>query len=237
MKLIPVVDLKDGLVVHAREGRRDEYQPVRSKLCTGAQPEAVIEGLLDLYPFRTLYVADLDAIQRRGSHAGTLAAIRRRFPDLELWVDSGIADEEALGRWIEAGIGTAVIGSESLAEAEFVSVARSRCGALSPVLSLDFVGEAFKGPPALLAQPRQFWPSRVLAMNLRRVGGTTGPDVALVARLGSLVPGVEVFAAGGVRSTEDLARLATAGAAGALIASALHDGRLAAADLARYCRV
>jgi len=237
VKLIPVIDLKGGLVVHAREGRRDKYQPVRSKLCTSAQPEAVIEGLLGLYPFRALYVADLDAIQRRGSHAGTLAAIRRRFPELELWVDSGIADEAVLGRWIEAGIGRAVIGSESLAEAEFVSVARGRCGEPSPVLSLDFLGEAFMGPPALLAQPQRFWPTRVLAMNLKRVGSAAGPDLALVHRLGSLAPGVEVYAAGGVRSAEDLQRVAAAGAAGALIASALHDGRLATADLARFCNL
>jgi phosphoribosylformimino-5-aminoimidazole carboxamide ribotide isomerase len=37
-----------------------------------------------------------------------------------------------------------------------------------------------------------------------------------------------VFAGGGIRGFDDLARLAAAGCAGALVASALHDGALSA---------
>jgi phosphoribosylformimino-5-aminoimidazole carboxamide ribotide isomerase len=69
VKLIPVVDLLNGEVVHARKGQRSHYLPLQSSLCQGTQPETVVGALLDLYPFRTLYIADLDAIQRRGSHA------------------------------------------------------------------------------------------------------------------------------------------------------------------------
>jgi phosphoribosylformimino-5-aminoimidazole carboxamide ribotide isomerase len=44
----------------------------------------------------------------------------------------------------------------------------------------------------------------------------------------------KVFAAGGVRSEKDLADLAKAGVSGALVASALHDGRLTAPVIARF---
>jgi phosphoribosylformimino-5-aminoimidazole carboxamide ribotide isomerase len=234
LQLIPVVDLKGGMVVHAREGRRAEYRPVQSRLCDGADTETVVDALLGVHPFRSLYVADLDAIQRQGSNLDTLKRIRRRFPHLDLWVDSGIADERGLDAWLRASIGRAVIGSESLLNAEFISLARKRCGDLSPVLSLDFIGEEFKGPQALLADPARYWPERVLAMNLRRVGSDAGPDLALIATLAAKAPNCEVYAAGGVRSVDDLERVAAAGAAGALIATALHDGRLGPAHLAQF---
>jgi phosphoribosylformimino-5-aminoimidazole carboxamide ribotide isomerase len=236
LNLIPVVDLLKGQVVHAREGRRAEYRPVQSRLCEGANAETVVDALLRLQAFRSLYIADLDAIQRLGSNLDTLERIRRRFPHLDLWVDSGIADERGLDAWLRDNIGRAVIGSETLLDAEFMSLARERCGILSPVLSLDFVAEEFKGPPALLADPARYWPDRVLAMNLRRVGSDAGPDLALIAALAAKSPACEVYAAGGVRSVEDLQRVAATGAAGALIATALHDGRLGPAELSQFMR-
>ncbi len=209
---------------------------MQSRLCNGADAETVVDSLLRLHPFSSLYVADLDAIQRAGGNLDTLKRIRLRFPDLDLWVDSGIADERGLEAWLGANIGRAVIGSESLLDAQFMSLARSHCGDSSPVLSLDFVGKEFRGPQALLADPARYWPARVLAMNLRRVGSDAGPDLKLIETLSAKAPACEVFAAGGVRSVEDLERIAAAGGAGALIATALHDGRLGPTELSDFMK-
>ncbi|MGH8678770.1 MAG: HisA/HisF-related TIM barrel protein [Burkholderiales bacterium] len=233
LNIIPVIDLMGGLVVHARQGRRSAYLPVQSKLCSSADPESVVGALLALHPFRTMYVADLDAILRRGDNLAGLGEIRRKFRRLELWVDSGISDEGALARWMQAGIGRAVIGSESMDDASFIQSARAMCAELPPVLSLDFMSAEFKGPKALLDEASVFWPERVLAMNLLRVGSSSGPDLALVEILKARAPDREVYASGGVRTAQDLERIAKIGAAGALIASALHDGRLATTDLER----
>lgn len=223
-----------GRVVHAREGHRDAYQPLRSRLCKGAEPQTVVAALFALHPFRTLYVADLDAIQREGDHLEALHRIRRRFPDLELWVDSGIAGETALDNWLHEDIGRPVLGSESLLDSEFLRIARKQCRDAPPVLSLDFAGEEFKGPASLLADPPRYWPQRILAMNLARVGSSSGPDIGLIARLRALKPDCEVYAAGGVRTADDLSAVLAAGGAGALIATAFHDGRLGPAELAAF---
>ena len=232
MRLIPVIDLLSGQVVHARKGQRSQYRPLESTLCQGSQAETVVGALLGLHPFRTLYIADLDAIQRRGSNADAIAGIRRRFPQLELWVDAGIGDEMALQDWIDAGLGVPVIGSESLAAARFMLTVRERSRRFPPVLSLDFMGDSFKGPAELLSDPSTYWPSQLLAMNLARVGSDSGPDLALIERLAAAAPDREVYCAGGVRNAADLNQVARAGGAGALLASALHDGRLTPADLA-----
>lgn len=238
MKLVPVIDLLRGEVVHARRGERAAYRAIESRLCIGAQPVTVVQALQRLHPFRTLYIADLDAIQGAGNHNAILAQIRASFPELELWVDSGISGNRALSDWLAAGLGSPVIGSESLrhegALREVLTQLRGKSGeSTSWVLSMDFRADAFLGPTGLL-ENASLWPGRVLAMNLARVGSQLGPDLQLIERLVRMAPGCEVFAAGGVREASDLEAAATAGAAGALIATALHDGRIGPEEISRY---
>jgi len=238
VKLVPVIDLLRGEVVHARRGERAAYRAIQSRLCIGAEPVTVVHALLALHPFQTLYVADLDAIQGAGNHNITLAQIRAAFPKLELWVDNGISGNRSLSEWLATDLGSPVIGSESLrhegAVREVVAQLRGKSAeSTSWVLSLDFRADAFLGPVNLL-EDASLWPGRVLAMNLARVGSQLGPDLQLIERLVRMAPGGEVFAAGGVREGSDLEAAAAAGAAGALIATALHDGRIGAEVLARY---
>ena len=72
MQIIPVLDLKNGVVVHARMGQRDRYQPIETPLSPTSNPIDVAGGLLSIYPFATVYVADLDAIARSGDNKATL---------------------------------------------------------------------------------------------------------------------------------------------------------------------
>ena len=113
MQAIPVIDLMGGKVVHARMGDRASYQPLESPLSTTSDPVAVVNGLLSVFPFSTLYAADLDAIQTDGDNLSTLRRIRAEFPALQLWVDNGAMDSAALEALIGANLGTPVIGSES----------------------------------------------------------------------------------------------------------------------------
>src|SRR3954454_22602141 len=85
-EIIPVIDLMGGLVVHARGGERDSYRPLTSPLAASAEPDAVVRGLLRLHPFRSLYIADLDAIRKQGQHSATVCALHAEHPDLDLWV-------------------------------------------------------------------------------------------------------------------------------------------------------
>lgn len=235
MKIVPVIDLKQGQVVHARMGDRARYAPIRSRLCDGSDPLAVVSGLLGLYPFGTLYVADLDAIAGGPGHDRVLEGITARFPALRLWVDRGTATTAHAEAWLARGIGDLVLGSESLAGPEPVAALAASRGPRI-VLSLDFRGDAFQGPKGLLDRPAD-WPSRIIAMTLGRVGSGTGPDLARLDAIMRLAGADrQVFAAGGVRDAGDLRNLATRKAAGALVATALHDGRLAPSDLASFAQ-
>jgi phosphoribosylformimino-5-aminoimidazole carboxamide ribotide isomerase len=227
MEIIPVLDLKGGVVVRARMGQRHLYAPIVTPLAATSDPLDVARGLLAVHPFATLYVADLDAIEGRGDNGAALRRLARGCPGVSLWIDNGIADATAAARWLESGIGSLVLGSETQADAALV---RDLSGDDRVILSLDFRGDAFQGPPAILDDPSA-WPARVIAMTLARVGSAAGPDVERLAAVRRIAPGRRIYAAGGVRDAADLAALAHAGIAGALVATALHDGRLGRAEI------
>ncbi|MDV2984877.1 UNVERIFIED_CONTAM: HisA/HisF-related TIM barrel protein [Methylobacteriaceae bacterium AG10] len=220
-RLIPVIDLRRGQVVRARAGERDAYAPIDTPLARGSAPADVARGLLDAVATDRLYVADLDAIMEGAEpdHA-SLEAVARACPGATLWVDAGFSDFSGVDRFTRLGLGRPVIGSESQRDADLVRALGNRA-----VLSLDSRGEERLGPDALHADART-WPEEVIVMTLARVGTGTGPDLVGISRAVALGQGRRIYAAGGVRGPEDVTRLIAAGAAGALVASAIHDGRL-----------
>ena len=151
MDVIPVLDLKGGTVVRARMGRRDQYRPIETPLSPTSDPVDVARGLLSVHPFRIVYVADLDAIERSGDNRAALARLKAAFPDVTLWVDNGLADCDGADEWLADGLGHLVLGSEAQANADLV---RRLAADARVILSLDFRDRTFEGPPALLEDSR-----------------------------------------------------------------------------------
>lgn len=229
MEVIPVLDLKGGVVVHARKGMRSEYRPIDTPLSPSSRPMDVARGLLSIHPFTSFYIADLDAIERQGDNNAALMELKKAFPRLVFWVDNGVAAVDSAKRWLDAGIGSLVIGSETQRNGELI---RHFQHDERVVLSLDFRGDAFMGPAALLGDA-DAWPADIIVMTLARVGSAVGPDMARLAVIKAKAPGKRVYAAGGVRGADDLAALAEAGVSGALVATCLHNGALTGAQIAR----
>ena len=229
MELAAVIDLMGGRVVHARRGMRNEYRPVASVLCGGSAPEAVADALLGFHPFSALYVADIDAILGAGDNLAALRGIRARHPEADLWLDCGVRDEAALRRVRDSLACTLVLGSESLGDARLPW--RAIAAGEDVVLSLDFRDGQFLGPPDLFDAIRD-WPGRLIGLDLARVGAGCGPDLGLLHRLRERAPHARIHLGGGVRGPADLAACRRAGAAGVLLATALHDGSLTRRDLA-----
>ena len=82
MEIIPVIDLKGGLVVHARMGRRELYRPIRTPLARTSHPVDVVGGIMSIYPFATLYIADLDAIEGHENNHATILQVKQAFPQV-----------------------------------------------------------------------------------------------------------------------------------------------------------
>ena len=224
MQIVPVLDLKGGVVVHARRGQRAEYAPLRSPLVEGSEPIAVARALCRLCGTRTIYVADLDALAGEPVNEAILAALASVA---DPWVDAGATTPERAAAVHRAGVARNVVGTESLGagdevESPVVLSIDLRDGRLiSPDRRLAGRAPSAAAPLALALGARE-----VLVIDLARVGSGSGPPLDAVAELASALPGVAIYAGGGVRDDADLRALESAGAAGALVATALHEGRI-----------
>jgi phosphoribosylformimino-5-aminoimidazole carboxamide ribotide isomerase len=233
LEIIPVIDLLDGRVVHARRGERQHYQPIQSSLCNSSEPLDVLQALLELYPFDQLYIADLNGIQKRGNHYDVIISIRNLHPDLELWLDCGFSDIADLEDWQDSGVNF-VIGSESLNNMESYTALQLACKG-NHILSLDFTASGYQGPVELLQDPVH-WPDKVIAMTLSQVGSNLGPDKDKLANIIQQSSGSKIYAAGGIRGMADLLRLKNMHVSGALIATALHSGALTGTEIASLAK-
>ena len=229
MEIVPVIDVARGAVVRAVMGVRANYKPIVTPLSSSHDPVDIAAALKKLHPFRKIYVADLDGIEGRGRNVHLVPKLSGVFPNAEIWIDAGTGSRGAARALLAAPVTTLVIGSESLesvsALKEIVAEAPGRT-----VLSLDFHGDEFMGPPALL-KDASHWPHRIIAMTLARVGSDEGPDVARIRDIVKRAGTRRVYAAGGIRHRLDLDAARAAGASGALIASALYDEKISAGDL------
>ncbi len=228
MDTIPVIDVRLGRAVAAMRGRRADYKPLVTPIAVGSDPVDIARAYAALFTFPALYVADLDGIEGRGRDKALTARLAAAVPRMRLWVDDGGSAREVAQRIAGEAHVVPVLGSESLGD-EDVAALR----ALPPdryVLSLDFKDDRFAGPGAVLDEP-QHWPHAVIVMTLARVGSGEGPDLQRVADIVAGAGPRRIYAAGGVRDRADIEALHAAGAAGALIATALHAGTIKAGDL------
>jgi len=232
VNIVPVIDLMDGQVVHAKHGDRLHYQPIRSALCSSSAPDDIVASLLRLYPFEQLYIADINAIQGKDNHNETIKNIRIQHPQIEIWLDAGINQPDIAENWLAMGV-LPVIGSESIANiADYHAVLHQLANHLA--LSLDWRDKEFLGPVEMLNDTK-YWPEYIIAMTLNKVGSSSGPDIERLQQLQAKHS--KVYAAGGVRDAEDLKVLADMGVAGTLVASTLHSGILTAAKIDQVMRM
>lgn len=243
-RVVPVVDLQGGLVVRGIAGRRDEYRPIRSRLCQNPSPQHVGRALVEQLGLEEAYVADLDAIA--GAPPAWKIYVELARCGLALWVDAGIASLERARQLAEfaewgAPLQRIIVGLETLPAAEMLQPLACAIGSDRLVFSLDLKHGA---PLTTIDAWRTLAPleiaesvvaagvQRLIVLDLALVG--TGQGVAtgpLCRAVRQMSPAIEITAGGGVRSVDDLGRLAAAGCDAALVASALHDGRITRDDL------
>lgn len=233
MDIIPVIDIRDGIVVHAKGGDRANYKPLTSLLTSSVIPEDVIGDLLAWYPFQQLYIADLDAIEKGNHHPQRYKNILAEFPQLNIWLDAGVGGMEDYACYSGSSRLFLVLGSETLRDISLLEKSASDIEK-QPILSLDKKSGQLLGHEAI--RESRYWTDRCIAMSLDNIGANQGPDFEWLKLLMEAKLSVGWYAAGGVRSEEDLEQLSEMRVAGALIASALHTGKLSKSAIERLSR-
>ena len=91
MLIVPVIDLYQGIVVHAVKGNRKKYRAINSALSSSSNPLDVINNLLAVFNFKSIYIADLDALEHQSNNVSVVEAICKKYPYIEIWLDTGFS--------------------------------------------------------------------------------------------------------------------------------------------------
>jgi phosphoribosylformimino-5-aminoimidazole carboxamide ribotide isomerase len=179
---------------------------------------------MDIYPFETLYIADLNSIQKIGiGNIRSIDAILNAFPEIEVWLDAGVSNTNQSVSTIQPNI-KPVLGTESFHHInDYINAIENL--QTPTVLSLDFLADGYQGPIELL-QNTLLWPKDVIVMTLNKVGANAGVDLNTIHAILAIAKQQHIYAAGGIRNIDDLNELHSQGIHGALIASALHNQQI-----------
>jgi len=239
MRILPVIDLLDGLVVRAIRGERSSYRPLVAPRIAEPTPKCVGRFLAEGLGFREAYVADLDLIQG-GS------------PNQTAWRELA---EAGISLWLDAGTGTPVQGIALYAALQKIAPESRVIAGLETLNGPDALESlvACIPPPHLVfsldlknGKPLTSsaeWPSdspqeiariaveagvsTIILLDLADVGTGKGlTSLPLLRSLRQTHPGVEWWVGGGIGCQDDVTAAEAAGATGCLVGSAIYDGKI-----------
>ena len=248
INVIPVIDLLHGKVVHGKAGQRSSYQPIQSVLADSAEPLGICQSLQQHFGFTDLYVADLNALT--GGAANVMEIAQLLDTEINIWLDAGTATLtalEKLSRQIPLDmLAYVIIALECCPQPQDLEQVFEAVGPTRAVFSLDLKGGQLIVPDT--HADASLWQTmdaigvarkaveigfrKMIVLDVAAVGGGQGVEtLSLTRNLAGKFPDLEIISGGGVRSVADLKSLASAGCQYALVASALHDGRINATHL------
>jgi phosphoribosylformimino-5-aminoimidazole carboxamide ribotide isomerase len=223
VRCIFVLDILNGAVVHAVRGERNLYEPIAgySKIVSSSEPLDILHALRP----QEVYVADLNQLIGRGEN---LAVIKEISAMAKTMADAGISKASDLD-CLPASV-CPILGTETARFKLMEELAPQR----NIVVSLDMMNRKVLARDALLADETPFQALQrlnhlpldgVILLELNRVGTSSGLDTAFLEKALDISEHPLILG-GGVKNEEDLRALEEMGFSGALVATAVHNGRV-----------
>ncbi len=227
MDVYLAIDVKDGVVVRGKAGERREY-------CEVHKNSVIIDNrsdfgyVIDRIKPKNVYVADLDAIERRGNNFDIFKKYSNRC---KMIVDGGFTDANVVNTIMDEKRSMSnrsklipVLGTETFNLRNIGNV-RGKC-----IVSIDIkeklldASKSFKSVENVLSYLNSFSVYAVIVLPIHSVG-TYKHDFTLVEKA-LKISDHPVITGGGISSISDMFRLKDMGVDGVLISSAIHDGRI-----------
>jgi phosphoribosylformimino-5-aminoimidazole carboxamide ribotide isomerase len=230
MELIPAVDLRGGRVVRLRQGDFGREQ------VHADDPVAVVRRWVGEGATR-LHLVDLDGAREGRPVQAELLAQLVAAAGGPCQVAGGLRDDRSVAAALEAGADRVVVGTRLIGDPAWARSLVARHGATRIVAALDVEGGDARGDgwvsggtkrplDAALTELSGAGLTLFVVTGISRDGLLGGPDLELLERVADVVGPAGVIASGGIASLADLQELASAGYAGAILGSALYEGRI-----------
>ncbi len=223
MRCIFVLDIFNGAVVHAVRGERSRYEAVEkySKIVSTSDPTRILR---EIRP-KEVYIADLNRLTGSGENLAVIDEISRLAKTM---ADIGISNANDLAHLPSAV--TPILGTETapLKQMEVLSLQRNA------IVSIDMKSKkvlahdpdlAASAPLQVLCHLNDLSLEAVILLELDRVGTFAGLDSEFLEKAASSSEHPLILG-GGVKGVEDLQTLEDLGFAGALVATAVHNGTI-----------
>lgn len=239
MRIIPVLDILNGQVVHGVKGDRDKYVPVRSLLTASSHPLDVARAFNAHFSVDELYIADLDAIIYQKSSYAYLAQILSEIP-FKIMLDAGITEPNTAEQLLKAGVNKVIIGTETLTSLDALQQILDAVSPDNIIVSLDLrEGRIVSHSRELIDKSAleivHFFETmgiqELIILELTRIGSAKGVMTPLLRDI-LQESSLSIITGGGTRNIKDLKELKKYLISGVLIATALHSGTVNALDLA-----
>jgi HisA/HisF family protein len=240
MRIIPVLDLLNSVVVRGVAGQRDEYRPVESCFAESANAVDMALAIRRTFGLNQLYVADLDAILDREPNWPVYQQLLEL--EFELLIDAGVSTAADVAGVLAAGAKQVIVGLETWPLLSSLEMLLATAGEENIIFSLDmkdgrpvskFRDMTNDDPADIGACVLEAGVREMIVLDLGSVGMKSGlPTLELCRELNDFAPNSRLITGGGVRNPDDLKQLADEPIDGILVASALHDGSITAEDIA-----
>ena len=221
-RTILVLDIFDGVVVHALRGKREEYLPVAdfSSVCETSDAAEIARTLRPT----EVYAADLNRIRGIGNNFQVIKDVSGYCRTI---LSCGVrsAEDAALGLAIAD---TVTIGIEN-ADFDVIGDACETCDASRLHVNIDLMDGRILTNTGISLTPleaverlNEYPINHLIIIDLTKVGTESGIDLDLLSDAVARSDHPVIFG-GGVRDMNDLDLLRDLGVAGALVATGVHN--------------
>ncbi len=238
MDVIPAVDLMDGKVVRLSKGKPElvtSYEHLGDPVSVAKRWEA--EGA------RFIHVVDLDAALGTGSNLNVIEAITRSV-EVPLQVGGGVRTFELACKLLNLGVSRCILASVAFSEPLVVKMLLEKFGRTRVVVALDNLNgmvliKGWKDSAEITVNEAavkfsEMGVSLFLVTSVARDGTLTGPDIHVLDQI--CRKGINVIAAGGISSLDDLIVLKKIGVNGVVVGKALYEGRFSLGEALKIVR-
>ncbi len=225
-RIIFVLDILSGIAVHAVRGERSKYMPVTgSRVCDSSSPPDIISALAP----HEVYIADLGRLQHRGDNFELIKEISGKTRTMADIGAENLKDVEICAKIAD----TVILGTET-ASFDLIEKASIRFpGRINvsidmkngKVLARDRNLEI--GPVELVRKLNDYNIRDIIILDLARVGTGAGIDLDFLNDI-ARASYHDVLVGGGVKDMDDIEALERIGISGALVATAVHRGKIPA---------
>ncbi len=244
MRIIPVIDILDSVVVHAVAGERNRYLPLTSVLYKGElTPNKLVEVYIEQLGVNEIYIADLDSIINKKPNIET---IKKIIDDnnIHIILDPGIRSQTDLYTYSEIGLKKLILGTETINNLEIVEKSLEIYQQDEIIVSVDMKSSKILTdcqdlkdltPLQTVQTLQKIGVSEVILLDLARVGKKIGNIPESFIKIQENTE-ISILIGGGIKTINDIFEIEKQNFSGVLLATALHQGLINAHEVREYLK-